>query len=226
MEFYTKGAALLASVVIVIISFKVFLSLVPNDIDNARFIPVLLVLLQSVPGDILELGANKYSTLVLSYIKTYQRSITTVDCDLEKITELSSIIKSQVPSSNQTFVCPKTMFKSTTIQNMIYNMNPSKYDKHWDKLNHKHNLFFGIVIINHIPYRRRWKDVVKFSDKAYVIVINDCNNTWMNRSKYGSMLFEAVSKFKYNYSIQHIKPGILIASNYIDVARILGPYRF
>lgn len=226
MEFYTKLAALLIILVTLIVIFQVVVMFVPSDADNARFIPLLLVLLQSIPGDILELGGNKYSTLILSYIKTYQRQITTVDCDLEKINELSHIVKNQIPNSQQSFVCPKTMYKSEVLHNIIYNMNPKKYDKYWDKINHKHRLFYGIVIINNVPYKRRWKDIVKFSNKAYVLIINDAQNTWYNRSKYSAQYYDSMSKFKYVYKTIHMKPSIAVVSNYIDVARLLAPFKF
>lgn len=181
--------------------------------DSTSILPLLVVLMKEVPGDVLEMGLRPCVSFTLNHMHMYQRQITTVECN-------TSMIKiAQNKGFDRKYISPAS-FSSPLFNNVCYVCNPKKYDKYWnDALVLDH--FYGIVIINHHPLRRRWKDIVRFRKNAYVLVIPNAYGI-INQVLYGRNLYRAIQSFRYKFVTKISNDHIAVVSNFIDVGSILS----
>lgn len=182
-------------------------------------VPCLVPLMNSIPGDVLELGASPYTTALLGHLQTYQRNITTVDTNAKMLAHYQGLAKSHAHK----FQCPKSTTSPYVLQNIMYSMHPAKHDVHWNKVSARH--FYGIVLVNQTPTQRRWKDVLRFRERAYAIVTPfDPATSAYNKVRYTSNMAKVVGTFKYACCVRrNLQEPVMVMSNFIDVNMTLAP---
>ena len=165
-------------------------------------LPILILLMQHVPGDVLELGANVQTSPYLHYIHGYKRRYYTIDTCKQSITDC----KKKCYYQDHKFIHIETR------KNKIFkNVDP------WKKL--KVKSFFGICVMNH---KIRSRELKRLRRKACIFVFPNLYPSFMNKFMYGNDIFQFVSSFPFIYHSKTLYPSCIVTSDYIDINAILS----
>jgi hypothetical protein len=212
--------------VLVLIAIMSFIAIItwlllptmPSERDGRA--AVQLILMQSIPGDVLIYGINPYTIYVMQYAPGYMRTILCADTNHSLLKQVSQLISS--PNVQFTNI-HNVRYHNAIIRNLLYRLHPKKYDAFFDKLHRVKSNFYGITVLQHGINNRLHKDLRILKARSYVIHIPyaHLNRSLRNRLKYGRTFMPLVHSFKYLF--YHPHTGIII-SDFMDVAAMLSPY--
>lgn len=197
---------------LIIVVLCLLLCIIHNTciMNSTDVIPTLILLMYNIPGNILELGVNDTMTPMLKYLNMYQRSVKTYDTSKAKINKMKNTTNDTTMFHQHEFI---NIGNSTWFDNVFYPIwRPKQQDRKWGLINRHH--FFGIIILNHNPYRRRWKDLWRLRNSAYAIVLCQSNPSFINKWRYGKEYMRVINTFKYKHCIR----STVIVSNMFDIS--------
>ena len=173
---------------------KLLYSLIPKDLNDgygSHAVPLTISALIT-NGDILELGIGKYSTVALNSVAKQQKKFllsTESEIDwMNKFVHLNDTINHLILSSNSE--CAKSI-----------NM-----DKKW-----------GMVFVDHLQAENRQLDMIKYADKAQIVVAHDSEKGANGYYHYDKAY--PYFKFHCKYSLYLPNRGYIstsMLSNFID----------
>lgn len=167
---------------------------IPTNNDLSYY-PLLFMALEATKGDIIEMGTGHGSTALLNYyiLGTGRKlfSFETEKMWLDKFVHMSDEYHSF------TLLCREC----------------------WDACSNQHNRP-SVVLVDHAPGERRKEDVLRFKDKAEIIVVHDTEPTGAGDYQ----VRQHFSKFKYVcevQSLQGLEAGAWATalSNTIDITK-------
>ncbi len=165
--------------------------------DYGTHMAPLINAVMNTTGDVFEMGCGDYSTPLLHYILTKQkRFLLSADTDLKWINNFKYL-------ENDFHT-----FKYVRVYDDDWSVNPKPHK--WDDIGNKN---WSVVFIDHRPGERRKDDILRFMNKAEIIVIHDTEY-----HGYGYEPCIALFKFKYVHKIYNVFTTLV--SNTIDVAAL------
>lgn len=161
--------------------------LVDNNVKQGTHIPVLVSVFEKTEGDVLELGSGFFSTQILRWL-----------CQMAGRKLIS--------------------YESSNFWHMKATKNPVpfhtviKVEKSWDEAEiEKH---WGMVLVDHSPDERRWREIERLANYAEYIIIHDSN-----LSEFKHYGYEKIWRlFKYRYDYKKLNPNTTIVSNFHDLS--------
>ena len=161
--------------------------LVDNRVKQATHIPMLVKTFELTDGDVLELGSGYFSTTLLRWL-----------CQMAGRTLYS------YESSN--FWYQKATARPVPFHKVIKvnSFDEADIEKHW-----------GMVLVDHGPDERRWKDIKRLANFAEYIVIHDSNLTEIKHYGYEKIW----DLFKYRYDYTKLNPNTTVVSNFHNLKR-------
>ena len=140
-------------------------------------------------GPVLELGMGQYSTRFLNMMCRLQdRQLVSYDNDEKGHRE------------NKRYIHPKHEVHLTDC---------------WEEIDID-NTHWSVVLIDHRPAHRRWREARRLKDKADYILLHDSDPE--RERVYGYFLLNGMFKHSYNYD--KLKPNTLVVSNFKDLSKL------
>jgi len=158
------------------------------SIRYSSFLPVLLEIMKTTHGDVLELGAGVFSTPILHWL-----------CQKEKRNLLTM-------ESDWTWFYFACQYYRTDYHKFIYakrwNYDENTIKKSWD-----------VVLVDHSPSQRRVTEVRLLANLAKYIILHDSNQSADRTYRYSTIY----PLFKYRYDLLKVEPTTTVLSNFVDL---------
>jgi hypothetical protein len=167
-----------------------------KDAEYGTHMAPLVTAVMNTTGPVFEMGCGDFSTPMLHAIcKAQNRFLLSTDTSKDWI----SLFLDMKSDMHDFQYVP------------VYSNDWDKDENHtkWDEVG---NQEWGVVFIDHRPGGRRKVDIVRFANKADVIVVHDTE-----ASCYGYEPFLKQFKYRYNYIRYNVHTTLV--SNKIDVAK-------
>ena len=161
-------------------------NLVDARVIQGTHIPMLVKVFELTQGDVLELGSGFFSTTLLRWL-----------CQMNGRTLYS--LESHDHYYQLALKKPAEYHKVIKVN---YNWDSPLLEKHW-----------GMVLVDHWPNERRWKEIEKLANFAEYIIIHDSNLSDVKRYGYEKIW----GLFKYRYDYTKLNPNTTVVSNFHDL---------
>ena len=153
----------------------------------------LLQTILNVEGDILELGCGHYSTALTAAVSGSRR-VVCVDTNKGWVDSLAE------------------KYKSTPIEFKSISHHHEEYEEQIEEYTTKN---WGVVFVDHGLAKQRGKDLIRFKDKAEVLVMHDSH---LDNPKDAYCSFDAIQSFKYYIEHKLYWPQTAVMSETHDLS--------
>lgn len=163
------------------------------SIRYSTFLPVLMTVMETTNGDVLELGAGVFSTPYLHWIcKRKGRKLLTIEND------------------EKWFNFCRKYYQSSHRQPIRHRF---VFTRDWDDIEKEIVKEWDVVLIDHSPSERRIEEIKKLANLAKYIIIHDADDN-KERNYHYSTIYKL---FKYRYDFKDAEPATTVLSNFVDL---------